>query len=208
MKLIGQFDSPFVRRVGVALDLYGLDFEHLPWSSFGDSDKFVQHNPLKRVPTLILESGEALIDSGAILGVLDERVGPERALIPEMGPARWAAFQRIALITGAADKAVSFFYAKLFSTGLDADFVARSEGQIIAAVTALERACAERKRAWWFGEMPGHDDIAIACVVRFLSEAYAPLFQWDHFPALADHSKRAEALPAFIRRKQAFVPPQ
>jgi len=34
MILIGQYDSPFVRRVGIALTLYGLPFEHRPWSIF------------------------------------------------------------------------------------------------------------------------------------------------------------------------------
>ena len=28
--LIGQFDSPFVRRVAIAMRLYGLSFEHRP----------------------------------------------------------------------------------------------------------------------------------------------------------------------------------
>jgi glutathione S-transferase len=30
MILIGQYDSPFVRRVGIALTLYGITFEHQP----------------------------------------------------------------------------------------------------------------------------------------------------------------------------------
>jgi glutathione S-transferase len=30
MILIGQYDSPFVRRVGIALTLYGMKFEHRP----------------------------------------------------------------------------------------------------------------------------------------------------------------------------------
>ena len=39
MILIGQYDSPFVRRVAIALRLYDLPFEHRPWSTFGDADK-------------------------------------------------------------------------------------------------------------------------------------------------------------------------
>ena len=31
MFLIGQYDSPFVRRVAVAMKLYGVAFDHKPW---------------------------------------------------------------------------------------------------------------------------------------------------------------------------------
>src|SRR5689334_2329113 len=75
MFLIGQYDSPFVRRVAIALRLYGLSFEHRPWSTFGDADKIAPYNPLRRVPTLVLDDGEALIESAIILEYLDELVG-------------------------------------------------------------------------------------------------------------------------------------
>jgi glutathione S-transferase len=66
---------PFVRRVAIALRLYGLPFEHRPWSTIGDGDKIAPYNPLRRVPTLVLHSGEVLIESTAILDYLDELVG-------------------------------------------------------------------------------------------------------------------------------------
>src|SRR6204780_1736356 len=85
---IGQNDSPFVRRVAIALRLYGLPFEHRPWSTFGEGDKIAPYNPLRRVPTLVLDDGEALIDSTAILDYLDELVGPEKAMIAPDGAER------------------------------------------------------------------------------------------------------------------------
>ena len=63
MFLIGQYDSPFVRRVAIALRLYGIKYDHKPWSTFGDADQIAPFNPLRRVPTLVLDGGEALIDS-------------------------------------------------------------------------------------------------------------------------------------------------
>ena len=87
MILIGQFDSPFVRRVGIALEIYGIAYEHKPWSTFGDADKIAPYNPLLRVPTLVLDGGEALVETLAILDTLDEMAGPERMLIPASGPA-------------------------------------------------------------------------------------------------------------------------
>ena len=57
MILIGQYDSPFVRRVGIALTLYGMTYEQWPWSSFFDADRIRAYNPLTRVPTLLLDDG-------------------------------------------------------------------------------------------------------------------------------------------------------
>lgn len=207
MQLIGQYDSPFVRRVGIALTLYGMPFDHLPWSTFGDWERFAHQNPLRRVPTLVLDDGEALVDSAAILDHLDDLHGRNRALIAASGPARRAALRRIALATGTADKAVSFFYARLFSPALDPAFAERCEAQIRDGLAAIEAECAAREGEWWHGSGPGHDDIAVACVARFLSEAYAHLVRLADYPALAAHSARAEALPAFQAVCQPFIPP-
>ncbi|MET0793166.1 MAG: glutathione S-transferase N-terminal domain-containing protein, partial [Polyangiaceae bacterium] len=63
MILLGQFDSPFVRRVAITLHYYRLPFEHRPWSVWGDAQKIAQYNPLRRVPTLLFEDGSALLET-------------------------------------------------------------------------------------------------------------------------------------------------
>jgi glutathione S-transferase len=212
MLLIGQFDSPFVRRVGIAMTIYGMAFEHSPFSVMGDGDKFAHLNPLKRVPTLVLDdgpsqNGEVLIESGAILDHLDEVHGRDDALIAVSGPARRAALKRIATATAIADKAVTYFYTKRFGGTVDPFFATRSEGQIRDGMAALDAACAAREGDWWHGETPGHDDIAVAVVARFLSEAYGWLVTLAGYPALAAHSARAEARPEFQAIQQPFIPP-
>jgi glutathione S-transferase len=67
MILIGQYDSSFVRRVAIALKLYGLPFEHRPWSVFSDVHQIRTLNPLTRVPTLVLDDEDVLFDSHLIL---------------------------------------------------------------------------------------------------------------------------------------------
>lgn len=67
MKLIGMLDSPFVRRTAIGLQQLGLSFEHLSLSVFKDYDKFQTLNPLVKAPTLLLDSGETLVDSSLIL---------------------------------------------------------------------------------------------------------------------------------------------
>lgn len=82
MRLIGRYDSPFVRRVGISLHLLGLKFEQLPLSVFSDAAEVRKFSPLGRVPVLVLADGEVLVDSVAILDHLDEVAGPGRRLIP------------------------------------------------------------------------------------------------------------------------------
>jgi len=65
-QLIGQYDSPFVRRVASAMTLYEMPFEHRVWSVFRDAEKIVAFNSLRGKPTLVLPSGEVLVESAAI----------------------------------------------------------------------------------------------------------------------------------------------
>jgi glutathione S-transferase len=45
--------------------LTGIPFEHKPWSTFGEADKIRPYNPLTRVPTLVLDDGDVLIEATA-----------------------------------------------------------------------------------------------------------------------------------------------
>jgi glutathione S-transferase len=208
MILIGQYDSPFVRRVAIALRLYGLPFEHRPWSTFGDGDKIAPHNPLRRVPTLVLDGGEALIESTAILDYLDELVGPERAMIARSGPERRHALKLCALATGLGDKAVSLVYERVLRRDHQSKiWVERCEAQIGGVLEVLEKERAAIASLYWFGERIGHADIVVACVLRFTGEAHPQLFDATRYPALAAHSARCEAMPVFQEIVQPLIPP-
>lgn len=207
LTLIGQFDSPFVRRVAIALELYELAYEHRPWSTFGDAERIAPHNPLRRVPTLVLEDGESLIDSAAILDYLDELAGPSRALIPEAGPGRRQALKICALATGLNDKAVSLVYERVLHRETSRVWVERCEAQIAAALDVLEADRSPRATPYWLGSSIGHPDIAVACTLRFLREAHPALFVEQARPALAAHAARCEALAPFRSVVQPFLPP-
>src|SRR5258707_3342825 len=130
MFLIGQYDSPFVRRVAIALRLYGLAFDHRPWSTFGDADKIAPYNPLRRVPTLVLDDGEALVESTVILDYLDELAGADKALIAPRGPERRHALKICALAMGLGDKSVSLLYERALRKDALKLWVDRCEAQI------------------------------------------------------------------------------
>jgi glutathione S-transferase len=207
MILIGQYDSPFVRRVGIALTLYGLPFEHRPWSVFGDADKVRQYNPLVRVPTLVLDDGTALVESSSILDYLDSLVPAERAMFPTTEPARHRALRVAALATGLADKGVILFYEKRLHREVSDVWVARCRSQIADVLGVLEADRAVRATPCWFGDQLGHADIAVAAALRFVAEAHRDFISLASFPALAAHAARLEAMPVFQAISQPFNPP-
>lgn len=207
MFLIGQYDSPFVRRVAIALRLYGLAFDHRPWSTFGDADKIAPYNPLRRVPTLVLDDGEALIESAFILDHLDELVGPDKAMLPPAGAERRRHLRICALASGLGDKAVSLVYERVLRKEQLALWVARCEAQINDVLRVLEAERAKVPTPYFLGERIGHADVIVACVLRFTGEAHPQLFDAARYPALAAHAERCEALAPFQEIVQPLAPP-
>ncbi|CAO3353011.1 glutathione S-transferase family protein [Azospirillum palustre] len=204
MILIGQYDSPFVRRVAIALRLYGMAYEHRPWSVFSDAAEIARFNPLKRVPTLVLADGEVLIESGAILDHLDEVAGPDRALIARQGPERRRSLKLSALATGLADKAVSLVYERVLHKERSDLWMERCTGQIGAVLDVLEADRAAAAGPWWFGDRIGHADIAAGCALRFVGEAHPAVFDRSRWPVLAAHSDACEAMAEFKAVVQPF----
>ncbi len=197
MILIGHYDSPFVRRVAIALTLYDMPFEHRAWSVFADADRIAPFNPLRRVPTLVLEDGEVLIESAAILDALDEMTGEHRALIPARGEARRKVLKVCALAAGLADKAVSLVYERVLHERATPMWVDRCRSQMVAVLDVLQADRSAAAGPWWFGETLTHADIMVGCVLRFVREAHEGLFDLDAWPTLAAHSERCEALSVF-----------
>ncbi|MEK9283050.1 MULTISPECIES: glutathione S-transferase family protein [unclassified Bradyrhizobium] len=209
MFLIGQYDSPFVRRVAIALRLYGLAFDHKPWSTFGDADRIAPYNPLRRVPTLVLDDGEALIESTIILDYLDDLVGSEKAMLPRAGAERRRHLRICALATGLGDKAVSLLYERVLRKDQQlALWVERCTTQIADVLGVLEAERAKVTTPYWLGNRIGHADVAVACVVRFTREAHPSLFDASRYPALAAHADACEALAPFKEIVQPLAPPK
>lgn len=206
MILIGQYDSPFVRRVGVALTLLGLPFEHRPWSTFGDAGMIRPLSPLTRVPVLVVD-GVALTDSHLILTQLDEMAPAGKALMPADPAARLAARWLIGLATGLAETAVSLFYEKVLHDSPSPLLVERRGGQVAATAEVLETAAAAAATPFLCGAAITHADIALAAAMRFVTEAHPGLLDVAALPALARRCATLEAMEAFQAIRQRFVPP-
>jgi hypothetical protein len=60
LRLIGNFLSPYVRRVAVSLHILELPFELEELFVFKEPDVVRRHNPLVRIPVLVLELGRVI----------------------------------------------------------------------------------------------------------------------------------------------------
>lgn len=210
MILIGQFDSPYVRRVAISLKLLGFAFEHRPWSVGKDFDAIRRYNPLGRVPTLVLEDGESLIESSAILDHIDSLAGPARALIPPSGPDRRTTLRLLAMMTGATEKGALQVYERIFRPAekRHEPWLERLGTQMHGALGELEKASAASGHSEWLvGRRMTQADITLACVFRFLSEALSLDAQGERYPHLHALAARCEALPEFGEIRADYVSP-
>jgi glutathione S-transferase len=210
MLLIGMFDSPYVRRVAVGMHLCGIAFEHAPWSVGAEFERIRKYNPLVRVPTLVLDSGEVLLESAALLDYLDELVGPEQALLPRAGRERRSALKLMALAGGAADKGREQIYERAFRPAdkRHDPWLARCRTQMHGALGELERHASERGAGrWLIGERLTHADITLVCAFTFLCDALNANENGLTYPALGALAARCEALPEFQATRVEFVAP-
>lgn len=198
MILVGQFDSPFARRVAITLHHYHMPFTRDTKSVFGDAKEMQKINPLIRIPSLILETGEILIDSVAIVDHLDEMAGPARALVPPHGPGRRKVMQATFLASGSVDKAGAVVYERTFHSArcVSKDWEARCLSQLAAGLARLESQCGA---PWFFDMQMTHADVMAGCLIGYLKLRLPEAFPANRYPKLHALAMRCEMTPEFIK---------
>jgi glutathione S-transferase len=194
MKLVGRYDSPFVRRVGVSLHVHEQPFEHLALSPFSQAHEFRTYAPIGRMPALVLDDGETLIDSSAILDYLDEIAGPKLALLPPAGLERRRSLRILASATAACDKAVAINYERRRKTEtIDVDWISRSRSQLDAALSDLEAF----RLALLHDQKLRQVEITAACAYAYVQRVEPDAVSCLRYPWLARLSAACEARPQF-----------
>lgn len=210
MLLIGMFDSPFVRRVAVTLTCLKMPFEHANWSVGRDFERIRQFSPLGRVPVLVLDDDEPLIESSVILDALDDMAGPARALLPASGRSRRQALHLMALAVGAAEKGQAQVYEKVMRPAdkRHPPWVERCRDQMHGALGQLEASCPPADSgAWLLGDRLTQADITVGCIYTFLSEATGMGGEQERYPRLAALVARCESLPEFQATRAPWSAP-
>lgn len=195
MILVGQYDSPVTRRVAVALHCYGMPFTRDTRSVFSDAQAVAKISPLTRIPALVLDDGEVLIDSAAILDHLDEQAG-DAALIPPRGPARRRVLQMTALAQGTLEKAGAVVYERHFHAPAHQStaWLGRCLAQARAGLDELVRRLAT---PYACGPTLTHADVMITTLIWYLKDRMGEVLSPSAHAALISLAEHCESLPAF-----------
>jgi glutathione S-transferase len=195
MILVGQYDSPVTRRVAIALHHYRIPFTRDTRSIFGDAAAVGKISPLTRIPALVLDEGEVLIDSAAILDHLDE-LGGEAALIPASGPARRHVLQMTALAQGTLEKVAAVVYERHFhpSEHRSTDWIDRCLGQARAGLDELTRRLAA---PYACGATLTHADAMITTLIWYMQDRMDEVLSPTAHATLITLAQHCETLPAF-----------
>lgn len=198
MKLIGMLDSPYVRRVAVSLQLLGVKFEHQSLSVFSTFEQFRQINPVVKAPTLVDEEGNALMDSTLILQYAESIARPSARRTPTMPTELMRSLYLLGLALAACDKAVQLVYERELRPAekIHQPWADRVILQLRAALDVLE---AEQKRQpleATSAAMPP-PGVMQAITWHFIQQMLPDVIAPADYPALADYSRQAEALPEF-----------
>ncbi|MBF0167625.1 MAG: glutathione S-transferase family protein [Alphaproteobacteria bacterium] len=202
MILIGRDLSPFTRRVAISLDVLGFTYERKQLSTATDALEIRQYNPLGRVPALVLDTGESLIDSSAILDYLDETVGPDRSLIPASGPERRHILRLVSLALGVMEKSVAAYYER---TRRPAEtrhppWLNMLEDQTLAGLEALNSQ-ADSKGPWLALGRMTQADISAVAALDFADTALPNLLKDVNLPRLRRLALHLQNEPAFLSTK-------
>jgi glutathione S-transferase len=227
--LVGQLDSPYVRRVAASALLLGVEFMQQPWSVGADQARLRQVNPLGRVPAWIGDDGEVLVDSAQIVEHLDDLAGYGNTLMPGEVRERFVVRQWLGLLTGVLDKGIAIVIERVFGgSGASREalptqpqvrddgfaacaapttpWTARCRDQLHSGLAEVERECAARGGSEWLAHRRvTQADITFACFLTYLRDAL-PL-DLAPYPALADRLARIEALPQMQATYVPFTAP-
>ncbi len=199
MLLIGMLDSPYVRRVAIALQLMGVRFEHRSISVFRAFEQFRLINPVVKAPSLVCDDGEVLMDSTLIIEYAAALAGDRGDLMPTPLIERQHALRHIGLALAACEKSVSIIYERNLRPPekLHQPWVSRVSDQLLAAYRSLEAELAVRPRPVTSAAM-GLAGVSIAVAWHFTQQMLPEVVPAPDFPALRALSAAAEGLPEFL----------
>ena len=201
MKLYGSRTSPYVRKVRIVMIEKRIECDFLEENVWSADTTVTLHNPLTKVPVLVLDDGITLYDSRVIVEYLDG-VTPVSRLIPDSGRERALVKRWEALGDGIGDAGIAIFLERKREAGSQSkDWITRQIGKVNSGIAAAARELADREYCHGLSLTLG--DISLACALLWL-EFRLPEIQWRaNYPNLKKWVEGLEAMPSFVDTKPA-----
>jgi glutathione S-transferase len=199
MKLIGSTTSPYVRKVRIVFAEKKLDYQLVLEDVWAADTKMAQHNPLGKVPCLLMEGGGVLHDSRVIVEYLDT-LSPVGKLIPAGGRERAEIKTWEALADGLLDASI---LARLEATWPGRQPEQRSQAWIDRQMDKIQQAL--KTMGQGLGDKPfcsgihlSLSDVAVGCALGYLDFRF-PHIDWrGAHPNLARLADKLAQRPSFI----------
>lgn len=205
MRLIASLTSPYVRKVRIVLAEKKLDYRLELDDPWGAQPLVAQHNPIGKVPCLIIEGGDALYDSRVIVEYCDT-LSPLGRLIPERGRERAEVRTWEALADGVLDAAIAARMEQVWSgrppEQRSQAWIDRQMGKIDSGLVAMADGLGDGP--WCCGLHLSLADIAVGCALGYLDFRF-PQVDWrTRHPNLVRLLDKLSQRPSFIQTQ----PPQ
>lgn len=191
MKLLSSPASPYTRKVRIVLTEKKIECELETVDVAPAENRVNRHNPLGKIPTLLLDDGTALYDSRVIVEFLDS-VSPISRLIPETTRDRVAVRRWEALADGVLDAGILWRYESM------RDKNEQSKGwqdkQLARMKRGMEQIAKEIGATYCHAERYSLADIAVACMMGWLAFRQPGGVDWrgEHAPVARHYDKMME----------------
>ena len=196
MKLLGSVPSPYTRKVRVVLAEKKIDCEFEQVDVMPPENPVNAHNPLGKVPCLVLDDGTALFDSRVIVEFLDS-VSPLARLIPDDHRERVAVRRWEALADGALDAGLLIRYESLRPKNeQSAAWTAKQTDKLKRGLAMIAAELGDKH--WCQGDRYSLADIAVGCCLGWIEFRKPGGLEWrSTYPNLVRFHDRLMERAAF-----------
>jgi glutathione S-transferase len=195
MKLLYSLTSPYARKVRVVAAEKRIEVEVIKVALSDPECPVIHHNPLGKIPVLILDDGESLFDSRVIVEFLDNRT-PVARLIPQEHSAKVWVRRWEALADGVCDAAIAARQeAGRAESQRDQAVIDKQMGKVYRGLRQLNAELGESK--WCMHDVFSLADIALGCMLGWLDLRYQNLDWREDYPNLARYFEEMMKRPSF-----------
>lgn len=195
MKLLYSPTSPYARKIRVVAAEKRIDIRMETVVLSHPDCPVSLHNPLGKIPVLVLDDGESLYDSPVIAEYLDFRT-PVAHLIPQDHTLKIRVRRWEALADGICDAAVAAMMEGRRPEGMqDAAAITKQMTKVERGLQVLNAELGENK--WCVADTFSLADIALGCMLGYLQLRYQHLNWQELYPNLARHYASMMKRPSF-----------